>query len=521
MGRYGIIKDRLAHTLPLEAWSDGANVRFYENSVQRVQGHSNVWTPEIDPWWLMPVQTESQLFWMYASGAKVRVVDQSNVDTDITRAAGGDYTSNFLQPWNGGVINGIPVVTNGGDVPQMWNPPTAATKLVALSNWPAGYTARVLRPLREFLVALDITKAGTRYPYNVLWSHPAQPGSVPSTWDVTDTTKDAGEKPLADEGGIILDMVPLKDVGIIYRQMRTHGMQYIGGASVFRLWPLSTFTGVFARHCVRAFNLRGERHFVVTNDDVIVHDGQTIQSVVDARMRRWIFQQTDPTYNQRTHVVHLAAKNEMWIVIPHLTGQCVRAAVWNYADDKWSIRDLPTINFADSGFISPDAALTWDSDPNVWDTDSSAWDDLPYPPQSKRVLMGVPGAARKLHMADLTNQWDGVNFNAFVERVGLAVVAQDPEGNPKFDLEVYKLCTEVYPRLDAPAGAQIDIYVGTQNEVNEAVVWHGPYPFVAGTDKKVNPLVSGKLLGVKFVMAGNYSCRLHGFDMQIEPLGKY
>lgn len=521
LGRYGIIKDRLAHTLPLEAWSDGANVRFYEGSTQRVLGHQLVWTPQVDPWWLLPVSTEAQTFWLYAGAAKVRVIDQSDVDTDITRVSGGDYTANFELGWNGGLINGIPVITNGSDVPQMWNPPQATTKLTALSNWPANYSARILKPLREFLVALDITKSGTRYPYNVLWSHPALPGAVPASWDISDPTRDAGEKPLADEGGIILDMVPLKDIGVIYRETKTHGMQYIGGEQIFRLWPITNFSGAHARHCAKAFNLKGEKHFVVTADDVIVHDLQTTESAADSRMRRWIFQQVNSDYFSRMHVVHNPGKNEMWIILPYVQGDAIRAAIWNYQENKWTIRDLPTISFAESGILQPVSALNWDADAASWASDSSAWDDPPYPPQSKRILMATRGASRKLLAADLTNQVEGVNFDAFVERVGLAVIGQDREGAPKFDLEVRKLCTGIWPRLDAPHGARIDVFLGTQERVNDAVLWHGPYPFIAGVDERVTPLAAGRLLGVKFVMSENHFCRLHGFDIDIELLGKF
>lgn len=523
MGRYGIIKDRLAHTLPLEAWSDGANIRFWEGAVQRVLGHTSIWTPVVDPWWMMPVITETQAFWVYAGQTKVYAVDQAGTHADISRTSGGAYNAGFQTNWTGTIVNGIPVFNNGSDVPQMWLNPALGTPLVALTAWPAGYSTRILRTLREFMVALDLTEGGVRYPYNVLWSHPALPGTVPSTWNVADQTKDAGEKPLADEGGIIIDFLPLKDVGIIYRETKTHGMQYVGGSSVFRLWPIHTLSGIFSKHCVvpLAIERHSERHFVMTHEDVLVHDGQTAESVIDLRMRRWLFQQIDETNYRRTHVAANPGKNEVWINIPSATGQCTRALIWNYKEDKWTIRDLPSPNWVASGILSPAASQIWNADDTPWASDQTAWDDPPYPPQSKRILMGTNGAGRKLLLADASNQLNGVDFSAFVERVGLAIVAQDKEGNPKFDLEVRKLCTEIWPRIDAPPGAKIDIYAGTQEEVNDSVRWNGPFPFIVGTDLKVTPLVSGRLLGVKFVMSGNYFCRLHGFDMEIQSLGKY
>lgn len=520
MGRYGIIKDRLAHTLPLEAWSDGANVRFYEGSVQRMLGHATVWTPTFDPYWLMSVQTEAQALWVYAGAAAVRTVDQGGVDTDITRAS-GPYTASFPIGWNGGIFNGLPILNNGVDIPQVWNPPDASTDLVDLPNWPATYRARVIRPFREFLVALDITKAGTRYPHNILWSHVAQPGAVPSSWDTTDPTKDAGEKPVADTQGFVLDLVPLSKAAILYKQDSAWLMQYVGGSSVMSITPMNKFGGVYSRHCVVPINIKGEKHFVVTKDDVIIHDGMTAQSVITLRMRRWLFQQIDVTHYQRLHCVHNSSRAEVWIVIPFATGQCTRALVWNYVEDKWTIRDLPNVNFIASGPLYPTQAISWDSDAEPWVNDQSAWDDLPYHPSEDKLLMATTGTGRKVFNADNTNLNDGTSFTAFVERVGLAVVAQDREGQPKFDLQSVKLCTEIWPRVDGPVGAQLDCYLGTQKELNQPVTWHGPFPYIIGTHEKVNPLESGKLLGVRFEMKGNYAMRLHGFDMVINEVGGY
>lgn len=522
MGRFGIIKDRPAQELPFEAWSDGNNVRFYENCVQRLLGHETVWTPTVDPWWLLPIRTEAQLFWLYANSTAVYVSDQSGTQTDITRAAGGPYAANFQIGWNGGVLNGIPVVNNGVDVPQMWTPPTAGTDLQALTGWDANYRCRVIRPLRNFLVALDITKSGTRYPLNVLWSHSALPGAVPSSWDTTDATLDAGEQAIAETAGFVLDMVPLKDVGIVYKEDATWIMQFVGGNSVFKLTRLRKFGGLFTRHCARPFDLNGEKHFVVTQDDVIVHDGQISGSVIDARLRRWLFNQIDLTNYQRLHVAHNPSKKEMMVCIPASAGQCTRAALWNYYEDRWSIRDLPSVNFVETGLVAPvGVSGVWDSDTETWDSDSSAWDESMFLPTSERMLFGIPGSSRVLSAADNSNQFNGVNFNAYVERTGLAIVGQDRQGNPIYDTESHKLCTEIWPRVEAPVGSQMLISVAKQDEPNDPITWVGPFTFTVGTDKKVNPMVGGKLLGVKFEFNGNAFFKLFGFDMELQITGRY
>lgn len=520
-GKFGIIKDRLAHTLPLEAWSDGANVRFLENGVQRMTGHSPVWTPTVDPWALFPLVNQAeQQFWVYPGEDAVYVVDQDGVHTDLSGTS-APYETDFALGWNGGSTNGLLVLNNGVKKPQLWDPDDPGAMLIDLPNWPATHTTRVIRPLKEFLVALDLTEDGVRYPYKLRWSHPAEPGSVPISWDDSDETRDAGSQSMSDSGGFVTDLLPLKDLGIIYRRDQTWGLQYIGGASVFRLYRITKFGGVYSRNCVRAFMLRGEKHFVVTAGDVVIHDGQTAESVIEGRMRRWLFNQISTESFQRMQVVHNQAKSEMWICVPVSYDQLTRAAIWNYNENKWSIRDLPHANFLEAGQVNPNGVLNWDSDTEVWDTDATTWDEQPFPPQTDRLLMAVPGASRKLYLVDDTNRFDGVDYTAFVERVGLAVVDMDRDGTPKFDLSVRKLVKELWPKIDGPVGSQINIQVGTQEGVNDSVDWGQVFPFTIGVTQKINPLVSGKLIGVRFEMTGNYSCRLHGYDLELEILGKY
>ena len=46
--------------------------------------------------------------------------------------------------------------------------------------------SRYCSPVQNYLIALDLTKSGTRYPHMVKWSAAADPGTVPASWDETD-----------------------------------------------------------------------------------------------------------------------------------------------------------------------------------------------------------------------------------------------------------------------------------------------------------------------------------------------
>ena len=153
-------------------------------------GHSPVFDlPSVAPYWAMAVPIQSEVFWLYMGLAKGYTVQQSGTHSDITRAA-GDYTGAATDKWNGGVLGGIPVITNGVDAPQSWSPVSASQQLIDLPNWPANTSCRIIRPFKNFLVAFNITLSSTVSPYKIKWSNPADPGSVPSSWDHPDATKD-------------------------------------------------------------------------------------------------------------------------------------------------------------------------------------------------------------------------------------------------------------------------------------------------------------------------------------------
>lgn len=522
----GTVRDVEPWALPPEAFNRVDNMRFNNGALVSVGGYAAVFDPPtVDPIWLMPVRTPLDYFWVYASLAKVYCVDAANTHTNITRTIGGDYAATLDIGWTGGVLNTIPVLNNGVDVPQMWDPALAATALAPLTAWPAGYTARALRPFKNYLVALDITKSGTRYPQLVLWSHVAAPGDVPSSWDVTDPTVDAGELPLAETSGFVIDCLPLRNFNVIYKDDQAWLMQFVGGVSVFRFDRVRATTGILGRRCAGAFELegRGEHHFVVGPDDVYVHNGQYAQSVIDQRNRDLLFGELNTSQIGQVHVTINTRRNEAYVLYPSAGNTyCNRCAVWNWKMDKWTFRDVPSVSFSASGIISPSTApTTWSADTETWDSDFSRWDESPYSSVVPGVLLGVPGAARKLYKLDEGGTAAGSSLVARAERTGLAIAGVDRANRPIVDTNVRKLVTEIWPRIAAATGTQIDIYVGKQDNLREPVSYFGPYSFTVGVDNFVTPLVEGRYLAIRFEASCASRWDLHGYDVQLEVTGEY
>jgi hypothetical protein len=233
VGAVGVISDTDPVLLPPNAWTAAENVRFSNNEAAKITGHSNVATPSVAPYTLVPVVKGTTAYWVYAGLAKAYSWDGTN-HTNITRQTTGvdvDYTGAISDYWNGGVLNGVLVLNNGKDAPQMW----ISTKLEALSwdsgnTWAAkGYTAKVIRPYKNFLVALDWNNGTTDYPRTVYWSNRADPNTVPSDWDYADPANDSGTAELAATPGWVLDGEQLRDAFAIYKEDAIHLMQDVGG----------------------------------------------------------------------------------------------------------------------------------------------------------------------------------------------------------------------------------------------------------------------------------------------------
>lgn len=522
-GSLGVVYDQRAHLLPPNAWTMADNIRFMDGRARRMLGHSQVFgSLNHAPYELFFLQDVNNDYWVYCGLAKV-TVSVGGVDTDITRATGGDYAATANFGWNGGVLHGILVLNNAVDTPQMWSPPGTGTKLAALTAWPASTTAQVIRPFRNFLVALDITKSGTRYPYMVKWSHAANPGSVPDSWDETDATKLAGEVDIGDTPDRLVDCLPLGQANVLFKESSIHLMQYVGFPQIFRFDPISHSVGIFARRCATEF--KKGLQCMLSNEDIVVIDGSPggVLPIGDKRTRRWFHSQIDSSNYIRSFVVHVSRYNEVWICVPFSGASFPDVAlVWNYRDNTFSTRDLPGLATIKQGVVDPAPAETWDATADVsWNTvNLGNWNEVTSNPAFRDPLMADPTNS-KLFLANSTQQFDGSNFASTLERTGLAVERMKADASYTINTESWKFLRGIRPRIRSDGQATVNVHVGTQEFIHSPITWHGPYTFVAGQDYKIDCMHSARLFGIRFSSADNNDWDLDGYDLDIEPLAVY
>lgn len=520
-GTPGIIRDERPHLLPPTGWTDGRNVRMNDRSVIKMRGHEQVYNPPtVAPIAVWFVPGTSVNFWVYTGLQKIYVWNGS-AHTNITRQTASidvNYTGDVDTGWNGGVLSGILVVNNGVDTPQMWNPPATSTKMQEITAWPSSTTCKVIRPFGKFLVALDITKSGTRYPYMVKWSHPADPGSVPSSWDETDATKDAGEYDLGETEDFLVDCLPLRNANIIYKERTTFTQQFIGGTFVFNLLEISRLDGMYARQC--AVEFRPGYHCVLTQTDLVIHNGVTAESVIDGKNRDFLFGAIDGTNYQRTFLFHNERWNEVWVCYPE-AGQteCTAALVWNYRENTFGHRTLPNILDAKMGLVAVTQNDQWNSGEAIdWNSTGELvrWDQVEGGPNDYKPLWAGYGDT-KLYKGDAPSyDANGTAFESWVERTGLAVSGLNRDGSITLNFESFKFLRGVRPRFAVTPSQSMQMYIGVQDHINDTPDVSGPFTMSPENEFKVDCTLSGRLFSIKITDNSQDYWELDGLDLDID-----
>ena len=441
------------------------------------------------------------------------------MDGDLTA---DNYTGNADNLWHGGILGGIPIINNGIDVPQVWNPTTAGTRLVDLANWPASTTAKVVKPFLNFLVALNIVESGVNKPHMYWWSHSADPGTIPTSWDHTDATVDSGRAELTDvKAGVLRDGETLDQLFIMYKDSSTHSLQFIRGQFIFKRATVFTNTGILAQRCVNILPVgdnKPTRHVVATGDDIIFHNARTAESILDKRMRKFLNSNLDSTNYGRSYMTIDKRNDEALFCFPE-NGESFPslAIVWNYKDDTLGVRDLINAAFINAGVISETAESgTWDDAIGSWDDGVGPWNEQQFNPQEVDLLQCNPIDLRFLHL-NQTNQFNDVNFNSVLERTGLAIVGVDRNNRPVINVTKRKLATRIWPRM---SGGPVDIQLGAQEEIGGTVTWQAAQTFTPGSDNYLDFTANGRLLALKIASSADVAWAMEGYDINVEDLGE-
>lgn len=518
----GQINDIPAYMLPPEAWTLAENIRYWKNSPQAVDGWEQVFgTPGVAPHFALPVKSPSQTWWLYTSLTKGYVYDGST-HTDITRASGGDYAANATQDWNGIVFGGIPILNNGVDVPQYWASYSTATKLAALPNWTSTLRAKVIRNFGSYLVAYNITDSGTRYPHLVQWSNPASPGSVPTSWAFSNPATEGGRKDLPDvNSGEILDALQLGSTMFIYKERSIWKQTYIGGQYIWAWDTFLTDVGILAPRCV-CHDPTGTKHVVVTQDDIITHNGNTPQSILTDKQRQTLFDSINRDEVQTSFIFLNKAKDEVWFCYPEPGAtKPTRALVWNSKGGRGAISYMSGITFRNAvlGDIEGASEELWSDGTDEWDVDTGAWSQI----FRQKMILSSPDNT-KFYQLDKGLTRDGATFSVTLQREDLGIIGRKRSGEAINDFKQMKMVDAIWPKIE---GAPVRVRVGFRETVQGPLTWQDYTTFDPANDMWLNAIVNenlpgcGRAVSLEFSTLTADAWRLDGYSMNVEVIGPF
>lgn len=488
VGDVGIIKDLSAHELPINAWTDGNNVEFVNGYVKQCLGYSAVSSaPTSSMQHVMMFKNGATEDILYCCGTSVYVSQSYGSPTNITGP------SIYFAAWNttSCLLSGIPILNDGYNVPQYWDK-TITHTLANLTNWQAGYLCGALRSYKNYLVALDVTKSGTRYPYMVKWSHPADPGSLPASWDQTDATKDAGEYDLAEGGDLVVDGLQLRDSFIVYKENSAWRMDYVGGDYVMRFAKIDNMAGIAQRGAVVDI---GGRHVVYTGSDLMIHDGINAKSVMDGKVREYIIRYIQG--GDQAFLLHVPARKCVWLCFSDsrqslYPGYTSMAVSWNYVTDTIALHNLPYIAHG----CSARNVRGWSSTVTAKSANAT-------------IMVGRNSPYARQVDAAFTN--NGTAISSYIERTGLVFGAPEKR----------KIIKAILPRIFAANGATMTIKCGSQADPYTAPTAWQSQTFTVGTTERCPFTVDGRYIAIRIETGTATEWRLDSYSVEYDLAGEY
>ena len=261
-------------------------------------------------------------------------------NSDIHQLASGTFTSRKSGLTGGNTdyftftqFGNYIIASNGVDAPQYYLMGTS-TNFANLSTIATSGTVPVFKcsgVIRDFLVTGNHVGASNR----IQWSGI----NDISTWAVG--TKQSDLQDLPGSGGQITHITS-GEISYIFRQNQIVRMDYVGGATVFRLSVISPNRGAVLGRTVcqdnrRVFFYADDGFFELNGDQVVSIGAEKVNRFFDLDLNKAftdrICAAVDP-FNQLAMWLYPSASNTS-----NTTGICDKVIIYNYATQKWSTAD--------------------------------------------------------------------------------------------------------------------------------------------------------------------------------------
>ena len=521
IGQAGIISDIAPWDLPPSALTDGMNFRVSAGKIQTVGGLKNA-----DPantelvgdeigHVTQSTDLDKNSLWLILGEQTARVWD-GNSAQDIL-PAGVSLPGNLSDPdlWSTCQIGAIICMNHPEFYPMYWEDRDAVVEKAEIMEWSPGVTwedanksCKVIRAHKNFLFALGMAEDGDVYSDKVRWSHPAEPNGVPFTWaspaeNTEDRSSIAGYVTLG-RGGAVVGGESLRDSFVIYSDEAINVMDFTGDALGWRRRSVSSSAGLVGKEAVVEVN---GVHYFISQDDILMFDGNTVSSIMHNRLRQRLSQSINNESYEKSWAAHNAVYNEVWFAVPE--GQAVypnTVYVFNYRDGTWALRDLER-EFRHGHFGMEATTFdyrTWDDFDAAWDSGKASWHmagDQPF----SGLIYGVEGQ----DMHNIDPQLPDETPYSYISRTDM------PIGGHQANTTI----TRVYPFIEGTS--EVEMRFGSQQRAGGQVRWASDWlTFTPGVDRKIDIRTTGELHAYEIRMKGEGFFNLTGLDMEYSMAGQ-
>lgn len=542
LGAVGVVCDTSPYDLPLNAFSKAVNVVFDEQRAQRAPVFKPLYGAFRSPKTFAEMTEGADLstatyenavggvaapqrFIGSYSTAKNESVLVCDVDGTVREYLSGNLSivSPFSEtpvtnnrPWTHAQAAGVSVLARKGMRPYVRNLDTESGYGEMRGDWNPKDSCAIIRSYNDFLIALNITKDTKEYPTMVKWCHPLQYSPDPTSgivWAIDDPTKLSGENPIGEMKTPLRDGLPLGRSFVLYSQDQVWTMDYTGAGSVFNFRKIFSTGGIIATNCVVEVEAK---HFVFGEDDLYVHDGMSIRSISDERVRKYVYQHMDRDKRDSFFVHHDSNLNLIYfgyvskedgLAYPG-TEHCNTAAVYNYRNNTWSFMDMPNVcggaetslGISQAGFAPNSTTLT----PRV------------------SVMLGATDLTNNLtesrvYAVDTPNS-GVVNIPAHPETVKPVILERigiDLDKEANFELRSYKIVKCLTPQvIYAGTEGRLTFQVGASDFMEGNVNWQEPLIFDHRTDYKVDTRAAGRYLALRVTTDSPDLFKWIGYDVE-------
>jgi hypothetical protein len=521
IGATGVISDVAAWDLPPNALTDGRNFRVMAGKIQssggskmvNVNGSASGDIGHI----LQSSDFEGNSSWIVCTDSTLESYTEQKFHTVLDIGREVDEHA-----WTSCQIGQVTFINNPSLNPVYFTDWSTGAEQAIKLPWVAGgrdgdlwedrgVSARIIQSHKNFVFAMGMTEPDpvtgltTYYEDRVRWSHPCEPNGVPYTWEGPDVDRSslAGFVTLG-RGGKIVGAESLRDSFVIYSDKALNVLDFTGDALVWRRRTLSQNAGLIGRDAL--VEVSG-RHYFISNEDILMFDGNQAQSLLHDRLRKRFASTLNEDARHTSFATHHKTMGEIWFCVAEEGyDEPNMAYVYNYRDNTWSLRDLSTERtFSHACYGNqPTEVSPWDGWEGIWANERQTWATANRQ-AFDGVLVGASGP--DVYNIDTQNP-DEADLLTFVERTHMPIVGH----------EDVSTITRLYPQVEGKT--PVKVHVGSHHYAGDAARWAGDKrDFSPATDRKVDVRTTGELHSWRVEGPTNGNFNISGVDIEWQPAG--